>query len=249
MRYKSRVVFLAVLLASAATAQVTSVSPAVPGSLATIFGSGLAASLSSGNTIPLSTSLADVRSVTFNGIPAGVTFVSDSQIRVQVPWEVTPGTATVVVNRGTQAMSMDVQVISLAPSVFGLNFGTPQALAVNGDNTLVAAAGSIPGMTAHGANPGDTISLFANGLGAVDMQVKDGFASADATRNVTNTVTVLIGGVPAQVMFAGLSPQFVGVYQIDLVVPGGVPTGPTVPVQLQVADVLSTDPATIAIGN
>jgi uncharacterized protein (TIGR03437 family) len=225
-------------------------SAVAPGSLATIFGTALASSLSSANTVPLSTSLGDVQGVTFNGISAPVAFISGTQIRVQVPWEVTPGTAQVVVMRGGNASApVNAQVNAMAPGIFTLNFGTPQALAVNADNTLVAAASSIPGVTSHGANPGDTITIYANGLGPVDAAPSTGAAAGSTTRNTTNPVTVSIGGVDAQTTFAGLAPQYVGVYQINVVVAQGTPTGPTVPVQVRVGDVTGADPATLAIGN
>jgi uncharacterized protein (TIGR03437 family) len=79
---------------------ISSVSQSVsPGSIISIFGSGLAAGLSVANSIPLSTALSDVSSVTINGMPAALMSVSDGQISAQVPWEVVPGPATVVVNR------------------------------------------------------------------------------------------------------------------------------------------------------
>jgi uncharacterized protein (TIGR03437 family) len=58
---------------------------------------------------------------------------------------------------------------------------------------------------------------------------------------------VLIGGVQAQVAFSGLSPEFPGVNQINVVVPQGVTPGNAVPLQLQVGGITSTDQVTIAI--
>ena len=221
-----------------------------PGSLATIFGTGLASSLSYANTIPLSTTLGDVQSVTFNGVAAPVALVSGTQIRVQVPWEVTPGTAQVVVRRGGAASTpVNAQVSAMAPAIFTMNFGTPQAVAVNSDNTFVAAAGSLPGITSHGANPGDTITIYSSGLGPVDVQPATGAPGADTIRNTTSPVTIIIGGVESPATFAGLDPQYVGVYQVQIVIAQGTPTGPAVPMQVRVGDTTSTDPVTIAIGN
>jgi len=143
---------------------------------------------------------------------------------------------------------MAVQVNQFAPALFGLNLGTPQAIATNGDGTLVAPTGSIPGISSHPAAAGDTITLFATGLGPVDPAVVDGAtAPADATSVTTNPVTVLIGAVPGSVGFAGLSPQFVGVYQLNVVVPAGVTPGGAIAVQAQVGGVSSADPVTIAM--
>src|SRR5215467_12865758 len=100
---------------SAALAQptITSVGTGTvsPGSIATIFGSGLSAGLSLANSVPLSTALGDVMSVTINGAPAPLMFVSANQIGVQVPWEATPGPANLVVNgSGSSSQAMPIQV-------------------------------------------------------------------------------------------------------------------------------------------
>lgn len=218
-----------------------------PGSLATIFGNGLAASLSSANSIPLSTTLSDVTSVTINGMPAPLMFVSASQIGVQVPWEVVPGPANVIVNRsGSSSPPMAVQVNAFAPSVFALGLGSLQALATNVDGTLTAPNGLVAGLNAHPATAGDTITFYATGLGVVDPPPLDGANSSDAMRQTTSTPSVQIGGATAQVTFSGLSPQFVGIYQFSVMVPGGV-TGSAVPVQVQTADGTNANPVTIAL--
>jgi uncharacterized protein (TIGR03437 family) len=219
-----------------------------PGSLVTIFGSGLAAGLSSANSVPLSTSLSDVTSVTINGVPAPLMFVSSSQISAQVPWEVVPGPANVIVNRtSSSSQPMPVQVNAFAPSVFALGLASLQALATNVDGTLTGPNGTVLGLNAHPATANDTITLYATGLGAVDPPPLDGAASSDAMRQTTSPPSVQIGGVPAQVSFSGLSPQFVGIYQLNVVVPGGVTTGDSVPVQVQTADGTNANPVTIAL--
>jgi uncharacterized protein (TIGR03437 family) len=57
----------------------------------------------------------------------------------------------------------------------------------------------------------------------------------------------MMGSVPAVVNFAGLSPQFSGVYQVNVVVPAGVSPGSAVPIQLQIGGVTSPDTLTIAL--
>jgi uncharacterized protein (TIGR03437 family) len=80
----------------------------------------------------------------------------------------------------------------------------------------------------------------------VSPAVADGGNSLDATRATTTTPTVLIGGAQATVSSSVLSPQFVGVYQLNVVVPGGV-TGNNVGVQIQIGGANSVDPVTIAL--
>jgi uncharacterized protein (TIGR03437 family) len=57
---------------------------------------------------------------------------------------------------------------------------------------------------------------------------------------------VLIGGQPASVSFSGLSPQFVGVNQLNVVVPNVTP-GNSVPIQIQAGGITTSSQITIAI--
>jgi uncharacterized protein (TIGR03437 family) len=249
------------LICSAALAQTPTIQPngvvnaagsrsvVAPGSLISIFGSGLASGLSISNSVPVSSKLGDVDSVTIGGTAVPLVFVSDSRINAQVPWGVAPGQANVVVNRaGVASQPMSVQVNQFAPALFSLNLGTLQAIATNADGSIAGPASSIPGIASHPAAAGDTITLFATGLGPVDPAMVDGApAPADAARLTTNPVTVLFGSMPGTVNSAGLSPQFVGVYQLSVVVPAGVTPGGTIAVQAQVGGVTSADPVTIAL--
>jgi uncharacterized protein (TIGR03437 family) len=219
-----------------------------PGSLISIFGTGLASGLSTPSSVVLSTTLGDVDSVMINGQPIPLALVSDSQINAQVPWGAIPGPANVVVSRGgVISQPMQVQVSQFAPALFGLNLGAEQALATNADGSIVGPLSAAPGLASHPATAGDTINLFATGLGPVSPDPIDGAASADTVRTTINSPTLLIGGVPAQISFCGLSGQFVGVYQITAVVPSGVTTGNAVPVQVQTGGLNSIDPVTIAL--
>jgi uncharacterized protein (TIGR03437 family) len=94
---------------------------------------------------------------------------------------------------------------------------------------------------------GDTIIFYASGLGPVGTPPADGHNSTDALRPTSSTLSALIGGAPAQVVFSGLSPQFTGVYQVNLTIPANVTTGDAVPVQLMIGGVTSADSLTIAL--
>ena len=219
-----------------------------PGSLISIFGTGLASTLATASSVPLSTALADVDSVTINGTPARLLFVSDRQINAQAPWGLGLGAANVVVTRGgVSSQPVTAQVNMFSPALYGFNLGTAQAIAVNLDGSIAAPAGAIPGVTSHPAMAGDTLVFYASGLGPVDQTPTDGANSLDALRQTTTMPTVLIGNVPSQIAFSGLSPQFVGVYQVNLVVPVGPGAGDAVPTQVQIGGVTSADSLTIAL--
>jgi uncharacterized protein (TIGR03437 family) len=222
-----------------------------PGSLVAIFGTDLAAGLTQADTVPLSTTLG-VTSVTFNNVPAPLLFVSTGQINAQLPWNTPPGSAQVVVKRGTaSSVAQSFQVASAVPGVFTYTGnGLGQAIAYgNSDGAIAAAAGSVPPFTAHPAKIGDptTLVILATGLGAVSPAVSDG--GIPPTGELSSAVTkpvVMVGGVAANVFFAGMSP-FVGVFQINIIIQPGTPTGDRVPLQIQMNGITTTDQVTIAV--
>jgi uncharacterized protein (TIGR03437 family) len=83
--------------------------------------------------------------------------------------------------------------------------------------------------------PGQAIVLYCNGLGPVTFPPASGApASATQLSQTTTPPVVTIGGQTAQVLFSGLSPGFVGLYQVNVTVPAGLSAG--------------NQPITIAIG-
>ena len=268
---RTRILSFMVLAAALASAQNPSINqggivnaadlqaPLAPGSLFSIFGSRLSSQMASASTIPLSSQLGGVTVQFVNGqttINAPMLYVqpdsssSISQINAQVPWDlVTPGTTTtvnvIVSHDGVSSPSTPVTIGPFSPGIFAS--GT-RAVAVNLDGTLVWPAGAVAGLTTHPAKPGDVIIVYATGLGAVDKPIADGAASLDALRNTLTVPQVLVGGLTAQVAFSGLSPQFVGVNQLNIVVPNAAP-GDSVPIQIQVGGIISPNTITIAVGN
>ena len=221
------------------------------GSLVSIFGTELAGGLTQNDTVPLSTALSNV-SVTFNNVPAGLYFVSPTQINAQVPWDVLPagvssGSVNVVVTRnGTASPPEPVSILPAAPGIFYLPDAGGWAIAINSDGSLAAPLNSIPGIATHPANAGDGLAILATGLGAVDSPIADGANSLDKLRNTVVKPVVLVAGVSAPVAFSGLSPQFPGVNQVNFSVPSGIAAG-TVPLQLQAGGITTTDAVKIAL--
>jgi uncharacterized protein (TIGR03437 family) len=218
--------------------------PLPEGGIASLFGSNLATTITYASEIPLPNSLDNV-SVTVNGIPAPLFFVSPLQINVQIPWNAlsTPtGTGNIVVTTGTGvSQAFSAPLAATAPALLTTNSGIGQAIAINSDGSLADAT--------HPAKPGDILVLLANGLGPVTSAITDGTAPGAATRNTVTTPTVLIGGVSANVQFSGLSPQFVGLNQINVQVPTGVSPSDTVPIQLKIGSTTTSSKVTIAISH
>ncbi len=246
--------------------------PVAPGSLVSIFGTNFATGITQADSVPLSTNLANVE-VTFNGVKAplaGVFHTSDTasdQINLQVPWNVLPtlppgssGTAQVIVSRnGVASAAQTVSLTSAAPGIFAVTLnqgqvvgtGTGQAIAYgNVDGQIAAPPGVITGLTTHPAkiNDPNTLAILATGLGAVDPPVDSGNNANDGKiHNTTVKPVVTVGGTPAQVVFSGMSPQFVGVYQLNIIIAPGTPTGDAVPLQIQMNNITTTDKVTIAV--
>ncbi|NDJ09921.1 MAG: hypothetical protein EBY17_01815 [Acidobacteriia bacterium] len=225
--------------------------PVAQGSLVAIYGSKLASSTAFASSVPLSTSLADT-SVTIDGIAAPLTYVSDTQINAQIPWEALgggTGSANVIVT--SNGVKSATQTVTLGTASPGIYDASGHAIAINAQDpasarygTISAPAGSIPGLTTFPAKVGDVLIVYGTGLGKLDSNPATGANSLDKLRTVVTTPVVLIGGQPAKVAFAGLSPQFVGVYQLNLVVPQ-VGAGSAVPIQIQIGG--QTSPATTNI--
>lgn len=223
-----------------------------PGGLVTIFGSDLASSLAQSDTIPLSAAIGNV-SVTINDIKAPLVMVSPNQINAQVPWELlkdagSTGTANVVVTQGSGVSeARAVQVNPFSPGIFTLPFGFGQAVAVNADGTLAAPSGAFPGTSSAPAKAGGIVTIYATGLGPVDPPLANGANSVDTQRVTTTVPVVTVGDKAATIQFSGLSPLYPGVYQINFTLASDTPTGTAVPLVISMADVKSTQKATIAV--
>ena len=186
-----------------------------PGSLASLFGTHLAASLATAGA-PLPTTLGGV-SITVNGRSAPILAVTANQINFQVPWETLPGTAEVVVGvNGFAAKALSVPVLAAAPGIFSDSAG--RAIAQNSDYSLNSAS--------NPAKTGGTIIAYLTGSGPVNTTIADGAAaSASPLAIAMSQTTATIGSLPAQVSFAGLAPGFVGLTQMNIVVPAGLAPG------------------------
>jgi uncharacterized protein (TIGR03437 family) len=195
----------------------------VPGEIATLFGSNLTSStginLTSG--LPLLTNFLNV-SVVVNGKAAPLFAVDNvngqQQINFQVPWEVANGSNAniAVMNNGATSATIAVPVLAAQPGIInyaatGGNFGV-----ILHSNFQLADSG-------HPAVPGETMLIYCTGLGVVSSSLADG-AAANGQSTVA-TANVTIGGAKAKVTFSGLAPGFVGLYQVNAVVPSGLASG------------------------
>lgn len=222
-----------------------------PGVIFSIFG----VSLTDGTTAtalstPLPTRLAGA-SVLINGVTAPLFFASPQQINAQVPVELAGlSSAMVQVEVQTPAgrmisPAMAVAMSSVSPGVFtwDQNGRGPGAILRASDFSKICPAGRSDCVTNRAAL-GDVIAIYMTGLGQVRGPWVSG-RPAETASPTLNTPTVRIGTIQATVLFSGLAPGFVGLYQVNVRVPENAPVGDNVPLSVRIG---STDanPVTIA---
>ena len=213
--------------------------PVGAGSLISIFGSNLANS-GSASSIPLPTTMGG-SCVTVNGAPIPLLYTSPGQINAQLPPGMAASRVTIAVHSasmGQASPGVQVQVNTTAPGVFSLNYNgaTLAELFHSRDFTLVT-----PG---NPATRDEFLILYATGLGPVSPVVPAGLAGGSSPPSVaTQDISVLIGGHPYDVQFAGLAPGFVGAYQLNIYVPGDRVQGDQLPVVVTAGGASSTTTA------
>jgi uncharacterized protein (TIGR03437 family) len=198
--------------------------PIAPGELITLFGN-FGASLGNGTTattLPLPTTLAQV-SVSINGSPAPLDYVSPTQIIAQVPSAISPDNsvyyATIVVtNNGVASNPVTVYTSNTAPGVFANPVAVGAAAAQHGDYSLISDTSP--------ANTNETIIIYTGGLGAVTPPIvpDGGPAIAFPPGNIVNDQNVSVDfsyDFSMSLPFIGATPTTAGLYQIDAVVPSG----------------------------
>ncbi len=200
--------------------------PVAPGSIVTIFGQALADYAGSLRGLPLPLALKHVM-VTFdfpenNMSAAGrLFFVSGGQINVQVPWELAGLNFAFVKARigDTYSETVSLDLADSAPGIFdypagGMSFG----VVTHADGSLATPS--------HPAQADETVVIYMTGNGPVDLAQETGEAASTTSLARTRQLPLAhIGGREAPVVFSGLTPGFVGLYQVNATIPDGLPSG------------------------
>jgi minor extracellular serine protease Vpr len=211
-----------------AAAAGTAANGSAPGSYVGIYGTALSDATQVESTTSLPVALSDV-SVSFDGagmsLPGHLHFVSPGQVNVQIPWEF----------QGQTSVYMKVTA-SLLPSAVYLMKLTDYSPGIFA--TVDYTSGTVV-TTTSGVKRGDTLIIYANGLGPVNNRPASGEASPDTPATTTTIPKVTIGGVDVPVAFSGLTPGSVGLYQINVTVPSNTPVG-TQPMVVSIGGVSSS---------
>jgi uncharacterized protein (TIGR03437 family) len=177
-----------------------------PGSLVAIYGTKLANDSVQASGLPLTYSLDGV-SVTVNGWPAPLLYVSPGQINIQVPYEAGAGPAVIGVNNNGLIGGFQFRTSPAAPGIFTADgYLAPSSTAVRGGYATMYVTGA-----------GELNKALATGVAAS--------GSATALPMPRLPVNVTVGGVPALVQFAGATPGVVGLIQVNFIVPKDVEAG------------------------
>ncbi len=199
-----------------------------PGSWIEIYGTGLATTTRGWTSADFSgvnaPTVLSGTSVAIGGKSAYVSYISPTQVNVQVPSDATTGSQELILSTfAGSSTALHVTVNGLEPGLFSpasFNIGGKQrAWAIFPDNsTIVLPTGAISGITSQKAKAGDVITLYGVGFGPVTPSIPAG-QLVQQLNTITADYEFLLGGVKAEVQYAGLAPQLVGVYQFNIKVP------------------------------
>jgi uncharacterized protein (TIGR03437 family) len=203
--------------------------PIASGSFVSVYGQNLADAPTDWSSAIVSgklpTSLGGVQ-VLVNGQNAFISYVQPTQVNVLTPPDSTVGPVEVDVinNHGTVVATGTMAGASPALFTYALQSRFYADALFAADYAYVAAVGALPGVTSRPAQAGDYILLFATGLGQTNPPYPAGqvLTAAYPVPDLSK-VSVLIGGQPALVHFAGMT--YAGLFQINIQAPSGVPAG------------------------
>ena len=188
--------------------------PIAPGSLASAFpreGTLSVVGMAQAQALPLPTELNGVR-VLVNQVAAPLVFVSAGQINFQLPYGTPSGRVPVQVTAGGNTIgSGSIDVFEISPALFVLDqAGIPQGAILNQNSTVNSQTSR--------ARRGEVIQIFATGQGPVSSTPSDG-APPSALTTTATPPRAYVSVAEAQVEFSGLSPEFPGVWQLNIRIP------------------------------
>ena len=206
--------------------------PVGPGEIVTLLGS-LALGSTSSSPSPI---------LLFNGVPAPVIYSGGNQVNAIVPFGIALGGAVNVELRSPaqQIAMVSVPTAAAAPAIFTQTAtGTGPGAILNQDGTVNSFANPAP--------RNSIIMVYGTGFGALTPQAIDGqIATAPAT--TTLPVTATIGGIPADVTYAGAAPGLIaGAVQINVRIPAAAAPDLSAPISLTIGSATTPSGVTVSI--
>jgi trimeric autotransporter adhesin len=219
--------------------------PVAPGEMVTIFGSVIGPPTLAGLQVGNNTVASAVNGTRFlfDGVAAPIIYASATQSTVMVPFGVAgkQSTQLAVEYRGVISNPVRLTVADTAPGVFtATQQGSGQAALLNQDYSANSAA--------NPASKGSVVMVYLTGDGQTTPVGADGQLASTTLPRTAAKVTATIGGVEAEVQYAGVAPQSVaGFAQVNVVVPAAAPSGSAVPLVVTVGQASSQPGVTLAI--
>lgn len=193
--------------------------PVAPGTIAQVYGDNFysGAGFLSAAAPPLDSRFQGAQ-LTVGGTPAPFYYLSKTQAAAQIPTELTPGraySAMMEVN-GVYSVPQSIEVVSTTPGTVSASGALVAQHAV--DYQLVTAQ--------NPSKPGESLIMYLVGMGATNPNVATGVpAPGGPLAEAAVKPTVTIDGQNSTIQFAGLTPGFAGLYQINFVVPSNARDG------------------------
>jgi uncharacterized protein (TIGR03437 family) len=155
-------------------------------------------------------------------LPGYMYYVSPGQVDVFVPWELAGQSSVQVkvnVDEGLYSNVLTVPLVTYFPGLYFYNDGNNNIATAQDTNYILIS-------TANPAVRGQAIILYAGGMGPVTLTPKSGdAASATQLSSTTTDPVVTIGGQTAKLLFSGLTPGSIGLYQVNVMVPASISAG------------------------
>ncbi len=218
--------------------------PVAPGLIVSIFGSGIGPFTADGGRLDFSggvDSFVRDTKVLFDGIPAPLVYVQGGQVNAIVPYSVAGRTTTQleIEYLGVKSNPVALSVADTVPGIFTVAGGIGQAAMLNENGSFNSPS--------NPATKGSIVTMFATGEGQTDPPGIDGMLSADPLPKPQLPVSLRIGGLTAEVLYAGAAPGFAGLLQVNARVPNDVAAMDDVEVLLTIGSSTSQSGVTMAV--
>jgi uncharacterized protein (TIGR03437 family) len=198
-----------------------------PGGLVSLFGSDITnvTGIVTASGLPLPTQIAGTSVTIYSSqavsesapILAVANVNGQQQVNFQWPFDMQGYDGVVVGNNGSLSVPVPARDFRAQPAIFMIDATTP---------AIQHASNFQPVTVSNPASAGELIAIYLTGLGDVSPRPAAGQAASVSPLSVAVIVpTATVGGLPASVLFSGLAPGFVGLYQVNLQVPANAPTG------------------------
>jgi uncharacterized protein (TIGR03437 family) len=219
-----------------------------PGQMVVVWGTGLGPKklnnliAAEANQV-VNTAMDQVR-ILFDGIPAPMVYVSETQCSAVVPYfgAYKPTTHVQVEYQGVRSDPLQVPVSATAPGLFTVD------MSGQGQGAILNSDGVTPNSNDHPERPGSVVVLWGTGEGVTDPPGVDGRLAVDVLPKPIARVTVEIGGMPATVEYAGAAPwNMPGLFQINARMSSAVQPGDSVPVRVKIGNATSQDGVTLVV--